>query len=165
MIYMIAAVDKNGGIGKDNQLLCHISADLKRFKKLTMGHAMIMGRKTFESLPGILPGRHHLVLTHQTSYTVNSPQVTVIHCADDIPDAVHDDYFVIGGASVYQAYIDKADVLYLTEIDAVFPADTFFPVWDKNDWQEAEREYYEPNEQNPYAFSFVRYVRSKKQTV
>lgn len=69
MLHLIAAVDKRGGIGKDNDLLCHISADLKRFKSLTMGHTMIMGRKTFESLPGVLPGRPHWVLTHQKIMT------------------------------------------------------------------------------------------------
>ena len=88
MIYLIAAVDRNGGIGKDNDLLCHISADLKRFKYLTMGHTMLMGRKTFESLPGVLPGRPHWVLTHQKDYSVSHDAVTIFHSVEAMQQAM-----------------------------------------------------------------------------
>ena len=88
MIHLIAAVDRNGGIGKDNDLLCHISADLKRFKSLTMGHTMLMGRKTFESLPGVLPGRPHWVLTHQKDYSVSHDAVTIFHSVEAMQQAM-----------------------------------------------------------------------------
>ena len=130
MIHMIAAVARDGGIGKDNGLLCHIPADLKRFKALTMGHTIVMGRKTFESLPGLLPGRPHVVVTRQAAYE-----------------------------EAHEAFMDKADSLYLTEIDGVFPADTFFPKFDASQWQICEREAHTAEEGKGHAFAFVHYVR------
>lgn len=162
MIHLIAAVDRNGGIGKDNDLLCHISADLKRFKSLTMGHTMIMGRKTFESLPGVLPGRPHWVLTRQPGYAVSHEAVTVFHSVEAMEQAMEtgQDYFVIGGASMYEAFLPLADSLYLTEIDAAFDgADTFFPAWQKEKWEERSREFHGSKGQEKYPFSFVHYVR------
>ena len=88
MLHLIAAVCQNGGIGKDNDLLCHLSADLKRFKSLTMGHTMIMGRKTFESLPGLLPGRPHWLLTSQAGYGSQLAGVTVFHSLEAILQAL-----------------------------------------------------------------------------
>lgn len=131
MLHMIAAVDKARGIGKDNQLLCHLSADLKHFKNLTMGHTIIMGRKTFESLPGLLPGRPHWVLTGQRDYEETHPGITVFHDMDDMVRAVRtgEEYFIIGGASLYTEFMGRADSLYLTEIDAELPADTFSRRW------------------------------------
>lgn len=161
MIHMIAAVAKDGGIGKDNQLLCHISADLKRFKALTMGHAIIMGRKTFESLPGMLPGRHHIVLTSQADYETAHPGITVYHSIDELLAGLdsHLDYFVIGGASLYQAFMDKADVMELTEIDALFPADVYFPSIPSERWKRIASEHHNADEHNKYAFTFVQYVK------
>lgn len=162
MIHLIAAVDRNGGIGKENDLLCHISADLKRFKSLTMGRTMIMGRKTFESLPGVLPGRPHWVLTHQPGYAVSHEAVTVFHSVEAMEQAMEtgQDYFVIGGASMYEAFLPLADSLYLTEIDAAFDgADTFFPAWQKEKWEERSREFHGSKGQEKYPFSFVHYVR------
>ena len=161
MLHMIAAVDKARGIGKDNQLLCHLSADLKHFKNLTMGHTIIMGRKTFESLPGLLPGRPHWVLTGQRDYEETHPGITVFHDMDDMVRAVRtgEEYFIIGGASLYTEFIGRADSLYLTEIDAELPADTFFPPLDRTHWQEVARDAHEADERNAYPFSFVRYLR------
>lgn len=162
MIHLIAAVDRNGGIGKENDLLCHISADLKRFKSLTMGRTMIMGRKTFESLPGVLPGRPHWVLTHQPGYAVSHEAVTVFHSVEAMEQAMEtgQDYFVIGGPSMYEAFLPLADSLYLTEIDAAFDgADTFFPAWQKEEWEERSREFHGSKGQEKYPFSFVHYVR------
>lgn len=162
MLHMIAAVAKDGGIGKDNQLLCHISADLKRFKALTMGHAIIMGRKTFESLPGLLPGRQHIVLTGQPDYEKTHPGITVYHSLDEVCahlDA-EQDYFIIGGASLYTAFMDTADSMYVTEIDASFPADTYFPSIRHEDWHVTERERHDTDEYNKYAYEFVRYVKN-----
>ncbi len=161
MLHMIAAVDKARGIGKDNQLLCHLSADLKHFKNLTMGHTIIMGRKTFESLPGLLPGRPHWVLTGQRDYEETHPGITVFHDMDDMVRAVRtgEEYFIIGGASLYTEFMGRADSLYLTEIDAELPADTFFPPLDRTHWQEVARDAHEADERNAYPFSFVRYLR------
>lgn len=161
MLHMIAAVDKARGIGKDNQLLCHLSADLKHFKNLTMGHTIIMGRKTFESLPGLLPGRPHWVLTGQKDYEETHPGITVFHDMDDMVRAVRtgEEYFIIGGASLYTEFVGRADSLYLTEIDAELPADTFFPLLDRTRWQEVARDAHEADERNAYPFSFVHYLR------
>ncbi|KMO86287.1 diacylglycerol kinase [Megasphaera cerevisiae DSM 20462] len=161
MIHMIAAVDQAGGIGRNNHLLCHLSADLKHFKKLTMGHAIIMGRKTFESLPGILPGRRHIILTHQEGYCEGREGISVYHSIDSLYSCLDEDqeYFVIGGASLYTAFIDKADTLYLTEIAATFPADTFFPMVDKTQWYAMSCEAHEADEKNPHDFTFYHYVR------
>lgn len=161
MLHMIAAVDKARGIGKDNQLLCHLSADLKHFKNLTMGHTIIMGRKTFESLPGLLPGRPHWVLTGQRDYEETHPGITVFHDMDDMVRAVRtgEEYFIIGGASLYTEFMGRADSLYLTEIDAELPADTFFPSLDRTRWQEVARDAHEADERNAYPFSFVHYLR------
>ena len=162
MLHMRAAVAKDGGIGKDKQLLCHISADLKRFKALTMGHAIIMGRKTFESLPGLLPGRQHIVLTGQPDYEKTHPGITVYHSVDEVCahlDA-EQDYFIIGGASLYTAFMDTADSMYVTEIDASFPADTYFPSIRHEDWHVTERERHGTDEHNKYAYEFVRYVKN-----
>lgn len=106
MIHLIAAVDRARGIGRDNDLLCHISADLKRFKALTMNHTILMGRKTFESLPGVLPGRPHWVLTHQADYPADSPAVTLFHSPEAMCAAMkaEEDYFIIGGAAMYAPF-------------------------------------------------------------
>lgn len=162
MIHLIAAVDGKLGIGRDNDLLCHISADLKRFKALTMDHTILMGRKTFESLPGILPGRPHWVLTRQENYQADSSAVTVFHSPEAMKLAMADgeDYFIIGGAAMYRAFLPLADSLYLTEIDEVFPdADTFFPEWKSDNWTEIEREVHDKSDSNKYKFAFVHYVR------
>lgn len=162
MIHLIASVDRSRGIGRDNDLLCHISADLKRFKALTMNHTMLMGRKTFESLPGVLPGRPHWVLTHQADYHVDSPAVTLFHSPEAMCAAMkaEEDYFIIGGPAMYRAFLPLADSLYLTEIDEVFPgADTFFPEWKSDEWTETEREVHDKNNNNKYKFAFAHYVK------
>lgn len=160
MLHLIAAVCQNGGIGKDNDLLCHLSADLKRFKSLTMGHTMIMGRKTFESLPGLLPGRPHWVLTSQAGYGSQHAGVTAFHSLEAILQALDpaEEYYVIGGASLYAAFLPHADSLYLTEIAAALPADTYFPAYDQSQWREVSREEYAADDRNVYAFSFVHYI-------
>ena len=161
MIHMIAAVARDGGIGKDNGLLCHIPADLKRFKALTMGHTIVMGRKTFESLPGLLPGRPHVVVTRQAAYEEAHESIQVCHSVGEACRLMDggEDYFIIGGAAMYEAFMDKADSLYLTEIDGVFPADTFFPKFDASQWRICGREEHTAEEGKGHAFAFVHYVR------
>lgn len=161
MIQIIAAVDKNGGIGKDNKLLCHLPADLKRFKQRTSGHTIIMGRKTWESLPRVLPRRKHIILTGQHTYKVDNPAVSICHSISELMPLLRaeEDYFIIGGSSLYKAFLSKADVLLLTEIEAVFAADTFFPSIDKRMWHEVQREHFGVDQNHKYAFDFVRYEK------
>jgi dihydrofolate reductase len=162
MIHLIAAVDENGGIGKDNHLLCHLPADLAHFKELTMGHAMIMGRKTFDSLPGILPGRQHIVVTHQRDFSVADDRVVVYHSVEDVCRDLDDSqsYFVIGGGSLYREFIDRAESLFITAIEAVFPADTFFPAIDTS-WQLIADELHESDAKNKYTYRFRHYMKIK----
>lgn len=133
MISLIVAVSKNNAIGKDNKLLFHIKEDLNFFKKTTLNKTIIMGRKTFESLPGVLPSRKHIVITRDESYTVDHPQVEVRH---SLTDALSDfknsnhEAFVIGGGEIYKQAIESGfvDKIYLTKVDEyVKDADTFFP--------------------------------------
>ena len=156
---MIAAVARNRAIGFENKLIYWLPNDLKRFKALTTGHTIVMGRKTFESLPkGALPNRRNCVLTRSTE------QLPGCECfknwdsfiASCQPD---EDIYIIGGASLYSGLIDKAQRLCLTEIDDTpAQADTFFP--DYSEWKETWREDHTTDEKHDFAYSFVDYVRS-----
>ena len=131
-IALIAAVAEKGAIGRDQQLLCHLPNDLKHFKTLTSGHTVVMGRKTFESLPnGALPNRKNIVLTHNTS--LSWPNVTVVHTLDEIPiqDTTEDEIFIMGGATLYNETIKIADTLYITHIHHTFD-DADIPVGVEN---------------------------------
>jgi dihydrofolate reductase len=155
---MIAAVARNRAIGFENKLIYWLPNDLKRFKALTTGHTIVMGRKTFESLPkGALPNRRNCVLTRSTE------QLPGCECfknwdsfiASCQPD---EDIYIIGGASLYSGLIDKAQRLCLTEIDDTpAQADTFFP--DYSEWKETWREDHATDEKHAFAYSFVDYVR------
>ncbi len=124
---LIVAIDRKGAIGRKGELLYHISADLRRFKALTTGHTVVMGRRTFESLPqGALPNRRNIVVSRQSGYT--APGVEVAHSLEAALAMAGDEAFVIGGAEVYRRALSKADTLYLTVIDAeASDADTYFP--------------------------------------
>ena len=132
---IIAAVAANGVIGRDNRLIWHLSDDLKRFKALTMGHPIIMGRKTFESLPGVLPGRTHYVLTGNVAYA--APEgVVLCHTADALLAALPEgESFVIGGAAVYRLLLPHADRMILTEIEQDYEGDARFPDFDRSLWR------------------------------
>ncbi|CUU51047.1 dihydrofolate reductase [Clostridium beijerinckii] len=130
MISIIVAIAKDNVIGKDNKLLWHISEDLKRFKKITTGKKMIMGRKTFESLPGILPNREHIVLTRDNNFNVDSDKVTIEHDFNSVLQRYlecEDEVFIIGGAEIYKQFLPYAKKLYLTKVDEEFEGDTYFP--------------------------------------
>lgn len=131
---VIAARAKNGVIGKDNALIWHLSDDLKRFKALTMGHPIIMGRKTFESLPKVLPGRTHYVLTGNREY--KAPEgVLLFHSAEELLAALPEgENFLIGGEHMYRALLPEADTLYITEIDEAFEGDAYFPDISGEEW-------------------------------
>lgn len=137
MLSIIVATASNNAIGKDNNLLWHISEDLKRFKEITSGHKILMGRKTFESLPGILPNRPHIVLTRDTSFKVDSDKVTVIHNLDEVINNYKDsdeEVFIIGGGEIYNLLIPYVKKLYLTKVKKEFDADTYFPQIALNEW-------------------------------
>ena len=160
-ISIIAALDENMAIGYKNQLLCYLPADLKHFKELTTGHSIVMGRKTFESLPnGALPNRKNIVLTRNKEF--NCENCTVINSVEELFDLAHeqDELFIIGGAQIYELFIDKADKLYLTHIRHKFKADTYFPDFDVNEWKVIEKKDFKLDEKNKYPFSFVTYQKS-----
>lgn len=140
MLSLIAAVGKNNELGKNNKLLWHLPDDLKRFKELTTGHIIIMGRKTFESLPKILPNREHLILTRNKSYHVEDDRVTIYHSIDNLINSLDEgkENFVIGGGEIYRLFLPYVEKIYLTRVDQDFEADTFFPVLDHSQWQVIE---------------------------
>ena len=137
---LIAAVARNGVIGRDNKLPWKLSADLKHFKALTMGHPMIMGRKTWESLPGLLPGRQHIVVTRNPSYHADGATITTSLHAAVTAAGDTDEVFLIGGAELYAQAFEFADRLQLTEIDADYEGDAWFPNWDRSKWRETARD-------------------------
>ena len=163
-ISIIAAVADNYAIGKANNLPWHLPADLKHFRQLTTGHAIVMGKRTFESLPkGPLSNRKNIVLTSVMSEGVNEGYFE----ADSLEDAVYlceheEKVYIIGGATVYKQSINKVDTMYITWIHNDFSADTYFPEIDFNEWKEVNREDHNPDEQNLYSYSFVKYERIKK---
>lgn len=160
MISIIAAVARNLAIGYQNKLLYWLPNDLKRFKALTTGHTIIMGRRTFESLPkGALPNRRNVVLTRsQVTFpgaeTFSSLQAALASCTPD------EDIYIIGGASVYNEALPMADRLCLTEIDDTpAQADAFFPQFSTDEWVVADREKHDIDEKHQYRYSFTDYVR------
>lgn len=157
---LIVAAGENDAIGKDNKLIWHLSADLKRFKRLTNGHHIIMGRKTFESFPKPLPNRTHIVITRQANYEV--PQgVIVVNSLEDAIDAARNDEqpFVIGGGEIYKQAMPLADKIELTRVHHSFEADTFFPKVDVSIWQETNNTFNDKDENHVYSFSFLTYAR------
>lgn len=137
MLSLIVAVAKNNVIGGNNKLLWHISDDLKRFKAITMNKTIIMGRKTFESLPGILPGRTHIVVTRDKNFNPQHERVKVIHSIDEIIHEYRDnsvEVLIIGGGEIYKQFLPYCDKLYLTKVLKDYEGDTKFPEIDMMDW-------------------------------
>ncbi len=155
-IKAIVAVDENGAIGRQGDLLCHLPADMRHFKEMTMGHSIVMGRKTFESFPRRpLPGRQNLVITRSAGWQY--PGVTVAHSLEQaIAMADTDTVFIIGGAQIYEQALPVVDVLHLTLIHARWAsADVYFPALDPNQWQEVEREHHTSDHRNAYEYDFI----------
>ena len=136
MLSIIVAIASNNVIGKDNKLLWYLPEDLKRFKKLTTNHTIIMGRKTFESIGKVLPDRKHVVLTHNLDYVVDDPNVEIVHSIEDIQKYIDDEEenFVIGGALIYRMLIDKCKRMYVTKINRDFEGDAIFPKINEEEW-------------------------------
>jgi len=159
---IIAAMDRNRVIGKGNRLPWRLPADLKRFKALTLGHHVVMGRKTFESIERPLPGRTNLVVTHQRNYV--SPGAVVVHSLAEALDRCSEDAkpFVIGGAEIYCQALPAATRLYLTEVETdVAGGDAFFPAIDPSEWCLLEREVRNPDADHACAFRWLTYERSR----
>ncbi len=170
-ISLIAGIGKNNELGKDNQLLWKLPADLKHFRDTTRGHTVIMGRKTFESLPnGALPNRRNIVITRDPNYRAENIEVV-----NSIEEAIRlasleqgkkfeenqeeVEVFVIGGAEIYKQALPFVNKLYITHVDGEFDADTFFPEIDKNIWKEISRKDHLMDENNECNFSFVEYEK------
>lgn len=161
-ITIIVAAGENNAIGKDNDLIWHLSDDLKRFKSLTNGHHIIMGRKTFESFPKPLPNRTHIVITRQNNY--KAPEgVIIVNNLEDALDAARRDSqpFIIGGGEIYKQSMVIADRLEITRVHHSFEdADTFFPEIDSNVWKEVHRVPHKKDEKHKYDFTFLTYVKA-----
>ncbi len=158
-ITMIAAAAENNALGKDNKLIWHLSDDLKHFKNLTKGHHVIMGRKTFESMPKALPNRTNVVITRQKNYSAENAHV--VHSLEAaLAFAQEDDRpFIIGGGEIYRQGLAFADCIELTRVHEDFDADTFFPEIDTEVWREVWRENHDKDEKHAHAFSFIRYEK------
>lgn len=162
-LILIAAKAKNNVIGKDNQLIWKLSADLKRFKNLTSGHYILMGRKTYESLGKPLPNRTHIIVSRNPGFSVaeghyvfSSVEEAFIYCNK----IGVDNLFIIGGGQIYRDTINLCDKLEITEVEAEPEGDTFFPEIDCEIWTETERESFPADEKNEYPFSFVTYEKT-----
>ena len=161
MLNLMVAVAENNVIGKDNKLIWHIPNDLKYFKSVTSGHKILMGRKTFQSLPGILPGRPHLVLTRDKKFNVDDERVTVLHGMEEVMPYVdsEEEVFVVGGAEIYKTLLPYCKKAYITRIKESFEGDAFFPHFDENMWITESITEGIVDEKNKYPHSFYVYTR------
>lgn len=154
-IALVVAMGAEREIGHDGKMPWHLPADLKHFKNVTMGHTMLMGRRTFESIGRPLPGRDNFVVSRDVSF---QPQGCRVFASIDLALAAappDDMLMVVGGATIYEVLLPLAQRIYLTRIQAGFPADTWFPALDDDEWEEVEREEHGPDEKNLYRYSFV----------
>lgn len=163
MISIICALTANHAIGYKGSLLYHLPADLKHFKELTTGHTVVMGRKTFESLPkGALPHRRNIVITRQADY--QAPGIEVFHCLEAALQACQTDthIYIIGGESIYKEALPYADRMCLTHIEATASeADTYFPSYEPEAWVVESDEPHLPDEKNALPYRFTNYIRKQ----
>ncbi|PLR82747.1 MULTISPECIES: dihydrofolate reductase [Bacillus] len=160
MISLIWAMDENRVIGRDNRLPWHLPEDLKFFKRVTMGHPVVMGRKTYESIGRLLPGRENIIITRNRDYQVTG--ATLFYSIADFAEYANgqeEEFFVIGGSEIFKEIFTAADRLYLTQIHAEFDGDTYFPDLDLNEWELVSKEPGLKNEKNPYDYEFLIYHR------
>lgn len=159
MTIMIAAAAENNALGKDNELVWHLPDDFKRFKALTTGHHIIMGRKTFESFPKLLPNRTHIIITNQRDY---HPEGTiVVHSISEALQAVPEDEdgFIIGGAQIYNLAMAFADKIELTRVHDSFEADAFFPKINPDHWKLTDEEFHPKDEKHNFEFTYQTFLR------
>lgn len=161
MLSIIVAVAENNVIGKDNQLVWHLPRDMKHFKDTTVGHYIIMGRKTFESNGRPLPNRTNVVITRDKNYKAEGC-IIVNSLEDAIKEAKGDpETFIIGGGVIYELAMPLVNRIYLTKIHQTFEGDTFFPKINMDEWAEVHRRDFEPDEKNKYPFSILILDRKK----
>nr|WP_299343869.1 dihydrofolate reductase [Allomuricauda sp.] len=160
-LIIIAAAGENNALGINNDLPWHLPNDFKRFKALTSGHKIIMGRKTLESFPKPLPNREHIVVTRDHTYQPKFP-CTLTHSLEEAINMVQDDEkaYIIGGGEIYRQSMLIATSIELTRIHASFEADTFFPEIDKSFWKLTKEEYHPKDERHEFAFTFQTFLRS-----
>ena len=159
MIIMIAAVAENNALGKNNELVWHLPNDFKRFKAITTGHHIIMGRKTFESFPKPLPNRTHVIITRQKDY---NPKDCIV--VDSIEKALavcpeNETSFIIGGGEIYNLGIPFADQLEITKVHHSFEADAFFPEINSNDWKEVQKEFNPIDDKHQFAYTYQTFIK------
>ena len=156
-ISLIAAMGKNRVIGKNNSLPWKLPEDMKRFKELTLGKPVIMGRKTFESIGKPLPNRKNIILTRDKNY--KAKECIVVHSKEDALKAAegNEEIMIIGGEQIFREFLQKADKMYLTFIDEYFEGDTYFPEYNRDEWKEVQRE----EHKNDYKYTFVNLERIK----
>jgi len=162
-LIIIAAAAENNAIGKNNDLLWHLPDDFKRFKKLTTGHKIIMGRKTFESFPKPLPKRIHIIITRDKNYNVKFEDCIIVHSLEEAINLVEEETaFIIGGGEIYKQAELFADTIELTRVHTSFKdADTFFPKINEEIWNLTHQEYHKEDERHQYAFTYETYSKVK----
>ncbi|HKJ47900.1 MAG TPA: dihydrofolate reductase [Christiangramia sp.] len=159
MITIIAAAAENNALGKDNDLVWHLPDDFKRFKRLTSGHYIIMGRKTFESFPRLLPNRTHVIITRKEDY---KPDDTIV--VNSLEEAlkvskIDDQPFIIGGGEIYKMGMEAADRIELTRVHGEFEADTYFPEIDEDQWKVVKEQFHEKDDKHDHSFTYLTYER------
>ena len=161
MLSIIVAKAKNNVIGKDNQLIWHLPEDLKRFKQLTTGHTIIMGRKTFESLGRILPNRKHVILCNDAEMNIEDERVEILEDISMLDKYINSDEenFIIGGATIYRLLMPYANKMYITEIDKEFEGDVSFPEVKEEEWKIEQIEEGPKDGENDFSYQYVTYVR------
>lgn len=159
MIIMIAAAAENNALGKNNAMLWHLPDDFKRFKALTTGHHIIMGRKTFESFPKPLPNRTHIIITKQKDYqpengiVVNSIEAAIAACP------AGENAFIIGGGQIYELGLPLTDKIELTRVHGTFEADAFFPEFNPSEWELTDAEFHDKDAKHDYSFTYQTFIR------
>ena len=158
---LVVAVARNGVIGRDNALPWRLPADLAHFKRVTMGHPVVMGRRTYESIGKALPGRKNIVVTHNRAF--EAPGCTVVNSLDEAWKAADgaDEVCVIGGTTLFAETLPGADVIHLTEVEAEVEGDTCFPPFDRGEWQEKEIARHPADERNAYPFRILELTRKR----
>ena len=161
MLSIIVAKAKNNVIGKNNELIWKLPEDLKRFKELTMGHTIIMGRKTFESLGRVLPNRKHIIFSQNPDFKVNDENVEIVHSMLQIQEYIEseEEHFVIGGAMIYNLLMPYVTKMYVTQIDKEFEGDAFFPRIDENTWKVVEKSEVMEDENSHLKYEYITYKR------
>lgn len=165
ILSIIAAAAENNALGKDNDLLWHLPDDFKRFKRLTSGHKIIMGRKTFESFPKPLPNRTHIIITRDKGYRVTDKDCIVVHSMQAALNLVRSEplAYIIGGGEIYKQGLEYANQIELTRVHGTFVADTFFPEFDKDKWHLTKEEYHPKDERHKYDFTYLTYLKGLRE--